>query len=113
MGNLRFKIDLVNYPTVFVLFYFVFVGNFKVEAPMYSDGRFNGRFFASRVLAGSLYLEEHICGEAYFRNFTVSSINDFNIKEIYCLNFRLQRSVEFGNDTEENEMIFFPWSLKL
>lgn len=112
---MRFKIDLVSYPTVFALFYFVFVGNFKVEAPkgpIYSDGRFNRRFFALRVLAGGLYLEEHICGEAFFPNFTVSNINIL-IGEKYCLNFRLQRSVKFGNDTEENEMIFFSWSLKL
>ena len=73
------------------------MGNFKVQGPkgpIYSDGRFNGRFFFSwlLVLAGGLYLEEHICGEAYFLNFTVSNINDFNIKEIYCLNFRLQRN---------------------
>ena len=34
------------------------------------EGRFNGGFFALRVLGG-LYLEGLISGGAYFRNFTV------------------------------------------
>ena len=55
-GNLRFKTDLASLIvgrkfTVFALFYFVFVGNFQVQAPqgggggLYLEGRFNGGFF--------------------------------------------------------------------
>ena len=54
--------------TVFVLFYFVFEGHFsKCKPPggLYSEGRFNGGFFASPVWG-------LINGGAYFRNFTVS-----------------------------------------
>ena len=54
-GNLRFKIDrasLINHGmkfTVFALFYFVFQGNFQLQAPggLYLEGRFNVGFFAS------------------------------------------------------------------
>ena len=38
--------------TIFALFYFVFEGKFQVQAPrggLYSEGRFNGEFFALRV----------------------------------------------------------------
>ena len=55
-GNLRFKIDWASLIvgskfTVFALFYFVFEGNFQVQAPggLYMEGRFNGRFFALQV----------------------------------------------------------------
>ena len=55
-GNLRFKIDWVSLIvgrkfTVFALFYFVFEGNFRVQAPggLYLEGRFNGGFLALRV----------------------------------------------------------------
>ena len=55
-GNLRFKIDWASLIvgtkfTVFALFYFVFEGNFQVQAPgdLYSEGRFHGSFFALRV----------------------------------------------------------------
>ena len=55
-GNLRFKIvwaSLIDEGklTVFALFYFVFEGNFQVQAPggLYPEGRFNGGFFALRV----------------------------------------------------------------
>ena len=55
-GNLHFKIDWASFIvggkfTVFALFYFVFEGNFQVEAPggLYLGGRFNGGFFALRV----------------------------------------------------------------
>ena len=37
---------------------------------LYSEGRFNGAFFALRLFGG-LYLEGLIHGAAYFRNFTV------------------------------------------
>ena len=55
-GNLRFKINWASLIvgrkcTVFALFYFVFEGNFQVQAPgglggLYLEGRFNRRFFA-------------------------------------------------------------------
>ena len=55
-GNLRFKIDWASLMvgrkfTVFALFYFVFEGNFQVQAPggLYLEERFNKGFFASRV----------------------------------------------------------------
>ena len=38
--------------TIFALFYFAFEGKFQVQAPrggLYSEGRFNGRFFALRI----------------------------------------------------------------
>ena len=55
-GNSRLKIDWASLIvgskfTVFALFYFVFEGNFQVQAPggLYLEGRFNGGFFALRV----------------------------------------------------------------
>ena len=44
--------------TFFALFYFLFEGNFQVQAlggggGLYLEGRFNGGFFALRVLGGS------------------------------------------------------------
>ena len=57
-GNWRFKIDWASLIvgrnfTVFALFYFVFEGNFQVQAPwgggVYLEGRFNRGFFALRV----------------------------------------------------------------
>ena len=57
-GNLHFKIDWASLImegdfTVFALFYFVFEGNFGVQAPpgglLDLEGRFNGGFFALRV----------------------------------------------------------------
>ena len=73
-GNLRFKIDWANLIvgskfTVFALFYFVFEGNFQVQAPwggLYLEGRFNGGFFALRVWGAyiwrGLYMEGLIFG---------------------------------------------------
>ena len=55
---MRFKIDLASLIvgrkfTVFALFYFVFEGNFQVQAPggggLYLEGRFNGGFFALQI----------------------------------------------------------------
>ena len=60
-GNLLLKIDWASLIvgsafTVIALFYFVFKGNFQVQAPpprggggLYLEGRFKGRFFALRV----------------------------------------------------------------
>ena len=56
-GNLRFKIDWAGLIVgrkfiVFALFYFVFEGNFQVQAQLgglYLEGRFNGGFFVLRV----------------------------------------------------------------
>ena len=51
------------------LFYFVFEGNFQVEAPwgLYSEGR----FCVTSLGGGGGYLEGLIHGGAYFRNFTL------------------------------------------
>ena len=75
-GNLRFKIDWASLTvgskfTVFALFYFVFEGNFQIQAPggLYLEGRFNRVFSVTSF--GSLYLEGLIHGGAYLRNFTV------------------------------------------
>ena len=60
-GNLRLKIDwaslTVGRITVFALFYFVFECNFQVQAPrgLYLEGRFNGGFFALRVLGAYIW----------------------------------------------------------
>ena len=59
--------------TIFALFYFVFEGKFQVQDPpgvLYSQGRFNGGFFALR-LCGAYIWKGLIHGGAYFRNFTV------------------------------------------
>ena len=54
--------------TVFALFYFVFEDNFQVQAPggLHLEGRFNGGFFALRVLGAyvwrGLYMEWLIFG---------------------------------------------------
>ena len=71
--NLRFKIDWASLKvgrkfTVFALFYFVFEGNFQVNAlgGLYLKGRFNGGFFALRVWGAyiwrGLYMEGLIFG---------------------------------------------------
>ena len=54
--------------TVFVLFYFVFEGNFQVQVP--GGFIFGARVFCVTSLGGS-YLEWVIHGGTYFRNFTV------------------------------------------
>ena len=82
-GNLRFKIDWASLIveskfTVFALFYFVFEGNFQVQAPW-------GLIFGGAILLmvfcvtglGGLYLEGLIHGGAYFRNFTVIEKEEF------------------------------------
>ena len=71
-GNLRFKIEwacLINGRkfTVLTLFYFIFDGNFRVQAPrgVYIwRGDLTEGFFALRVWGA-------YNGGAYFRNFTV------------------------------------------
>ena len=63
---------LICYCTVFALFYFVFEGNFQEQAPggLYSEGWFNGGFFAFRVW-GAYILEGLIHRGAYLWNFMV------------------------------------------
>ena len=71
-GNLRFKIDWASLIdgskfTVFALFYFVFEGNFQVQAPRAAyiwRGNLTDGFLCYEF--GGL-----IFGGAYFRNFTV------------------------------------------
>ena len=55
--------------SIFALFYFVFEGKFQVQAPpggLYSEGRFNGGFFALRFWGAYiwrvLYMEGLIFG---------------------------------------------------
>ena len=67
-GNLRFKIDWAGLIverklTVFALFWFYLraISKYKPPGGLYSEGRFNGRFFALRVWRG-LYMEGLIFG---------------------------------------------------
>ena len=88
-GNLHFKIDwaclIVGRKfTIFALFYFVFEGNFQVQAPLgrlYSEGQCNGGFFALQVCGSSiwrgLYKEE--------QNFTVSQKPNLIIVLLYIV----------------------------
>ena len=67
---MRFEIDWASLIvgsklTVFASFYFVFEGNFQVEAPLgglYLEGRINGGFFALRVWGAYIILEGLIFG---------------------------------------------------
>ena len=68
--------------TVFALFYFVFEGNFPSTSPLrglYLEGRFNGGFFALRVLGGlyleGLYMEGLIFGMLRYPSFQKSFEN--------------------------------------
>ena len=77
-GNLRFKIDWASLIvgrkfTAFALFYFVFEGNFQVQAPPPPGGAYIWR---GDLTEGFLRYEFEglIFGGAYFRNFTVFSI---------------------------------------
>ena len=74
---MRFTIDWARLKvgskfTIFVLFYFVFEGNFPSTSPR---GAYIWRGDLRRVFCvtglGGLYLEGHIHGGAYFWNFTV------------------------------------------
>ena len=51
------------------LFYFVFKGNFQLQAP---GGAYIWRGDLTEGFGGGLYLEGIIQGGAYFRNFTVA-----------------------------------------
>ena len=74
---MRFKIDWASLIverkfTVFALFYFVFEGNFQVQAPRGAYiwwGELTESFL--RYEFGGLNLEGLISGGTYFRNFTV------------------------------------------
>ena len=76
---MRFKIDWASLIvgrkfTVFALFYFVFEGNFQVQAPRGAyiwRGNLMEGFL--RYEFGGLYLEVLIHGGPYFRNSTVYS----------------------------------------
>ena len=64
--------------TGFALFYFVFEGNFQLQAPrrLIFGGAIQRGLFCDTSLGG-LYLEGLIQGGAYFRNFTVSEFLSF------------------------------------
>ena len=77
---MRFKIDWASLIAgskfnIFLLFYFVFEGNFPSKSPR--GAYINGGFSALPVWGG-LYLEGLIHGGAYFRNFTVSNSLNFS-----------------------------------
>ena len=83
-GNLRFKIDWASHMvgrkfTVFAVFYFVFEGNFQVQAPggLIFGGVIERRVFCVTSLGG-LYLEGLMHGGPYFRNFTVTFLKKIN-----------------------------------
>ena len=82
---MRFKIDLVSYPTVFALFHFVFVGNFKVEAPqglIYSDDDLTEGFLCYEFWEGA-YIWRSIYMERLISEFYgIEYINDFNRRDI-------------------------------
>ena len=72
-GNLRFKIDWASLIveskfTVFALFYFVYEGNFQVQAPgqLIFGGAILTKGFLRYKFGGLVH------GGAYFRNFTVT-----------------------------------------
>ena len=76
-GNLCFKFEWASLIvgrkfTVFALFYFVFEGNFQVQAPggLIFRGAIQQRVFCVTGLGG-LYLEVLIYVGAYFWNFMV------------------------------------------
>ena len=78
-GNLCFEINwgsliVGRKLTVFALFWFVFEGNFQVQAPggLIFRGAIYWRVFCVTSLGGS-YLEWLIHGGAYFRNFMVTN----------------------------------------
>ena len=64
------------------LFYFVFEGNFQVQAPgggLYLEGVLTEGFL--HYVFGGLYLEGLIHGGVYFQNFTVSLSSIFSIPD--------------------------------
>ena len=76
---MHFKIDWANLIvgrkfTVFALFYFVFEGNFEVQAPQGAyiwRGDVTESFCIMNLWGTYMYLEGLIQGGAYFWNFTV------------------------------------------
>ena len=71
--------------TVFVLFYFVFEGNFPRTRPwgLTFGGAIYRRVFCVTGLGG-LYLEQLIHGGAYFQNFTVVHVWFLSQKPWMC-----------------------------
>ena len=90
--------------TVFALFCFVFEGNFQVQAPgrgLYSEGRFNGGFFALQVRGAyiwrGLYMEGLIFGILWYTFF--SKTTDFFSSPPKC---REKESNSFTDRTVNN-----------
>ena len=92
---MRFKIDWASLIvgskfTVFALFYFVFEGNFEVQAP--GGGAYIWRGDLTEVFfgvtsSGDLYLEGLIHGGTYFRNFTVlRTLLSITLKSLGAIN---------------------------
>ena len=80
--------------TVFALFYFVFEGNFQVQAP---GGLIFGGAILRRVFCvislGGLYLEGLRHGGAYFRNFTVAYFTVFERKIYMVTNMLIKKYI--------------------
>ena len=96
---MRFKIDWASLIvgrkfTVFALFYFVFEGNFQVQAP---GGLIFGGAILRRVFCvislGGLYLEGLRHGGAYFRNFTVAYFTVFERKIYMVTNMLIKKYI--------------------
>ena len=58
--------------SIWSVFYFVFKGNFQLQAPRGGGGAYIWRGDLTEGFGGGLYLEGIIQGGAYFRNFTVA-----------------------------------------
>ena len=92
-GNLPFKIDCASLMvrrrfTIFALFYFVFGGNFQVQAPrggLYLEGQFNGGGGFSVTSLGGLCMEGLIFGILWSSTHLWSFILYFLIF-LLCLN---------------------------
>ena len=95
-GNWRFKIDWASLIvgrkfTIFALFYFVFEGNFQVQAPRgpIFGGRFNREFFALRVwgayIWSGLYMEGLIFGILRFFTSRIARIRTSSFLFHFCL----------------------------
>ena len=108
---MHFKIDLASLivgrkSTVFALFYFVFEGNFQVQAPTWRAYIWRGNLtegFALPVWGPGLYLEGLIHEGAYFRNFTVRYVVDSVYYTFICHTFETSLNSWFcGNTSSTN-----------
>ena len=102
--------------TLFALFYFVFEGNFQVQAPpppgggrwggLYLEGQFNRGFFAIQVSG-------LVSGGAYFWNFMVVFIIYFVFLMMSLLFFMIYHGIIFVIDTGHHKIDFLSFSSHL